>query len=427
MSYSDFVYGVIIQEYHKLFNVEYSDKMYRSLVYYVDAKTALKAHDYSFRVLDTGFSMFKDGVFFNETRMGAFSAPFLNAWISESIEGLTLFPVGFGMTHPRESRGELSRYSPRYKEDIATQNVTDAQADVGAVEIFMSNEIVTTGKQGLFMLDQRSIRAISRVDFEDGGKVSFDDDSEDDGSTDSDSADEQSDAGAAAAEPKQITPKQPKEKIPIPFYYLIAMEKRGKKLETLPRIWKKKIKEDGLSWEFTDGRLYVSNTKGASYGFPPAPHHVYNLPSLNLSLDHLEAPLPAAEKKQGSSSAPKFSAAGLSGVAGGATDWVLVVEQFMADPCFATFQVFRDSTCVAKAYETHKKDNGYKMGTNNAPMSAVVRKIICGEENAVTWPNFTDLLKSVARPNDTKGLMLLLFKFRLYVAQTTDGTVYVTE
>jgi len=424
MSYSDFVYGAIIQEYHKLFNVEYSDKMYQSLVYYVDAKSALKAHNFSFRVLDTGFSMFKDGVFFNETKMGVFSAPFLNAWISESIDGLTLFPVGFGMVHPRELRGQLSNYSTKYEEEIATQNVTDAQADVGAVETFMSNEIVTTGKQGLFMLDSKSIGAISRVDFEDGGKVSFDDDSEDESSSDSDS--DNDDAGGDATESKPREPKQPKEKTAIPFYYLIAMEKRGKKLETLPKIWKKKIKEDGLSWEFTDGRLYVSNTKGASYGFPPAPHHIYNLPKLNLSLDHWEAPLIAADSKAQRSAAPSARLGGI-GSASGAEDWVLVVEQFMADPCFSTFQVFRDAICIAKAYDTHKKDVGYKMGSNNAPMSGTIRKIVRGEENAVTWLEFTDLLKSIARPNDIKGLMLILFKFRLYVAQTTDGTVYVTE
>jgi len=427
MSYSDFVYGAIIQEYHKLFEVEYSDKMYKSLVYYVDAKSALKAQNFSFRVLDEGFSIYKDGVFFNETKMGVMSAPFLNAWISESIEGLTLFPVRFGMVHPREVQGQLSNYSAKYKEDISTQNVTDAQADVGAVEIFMSNEIVNTGKQGLFMLDHKSISAISRVDFEDGGKVSFDDDSEDDGSSDSDS----DEAGDDAATPKKEL-KQPKEKIPVPFYYVIAMEKRGKKLETLPKIWKKKIKDDGLSWEFTDGRLYVSNTKGASYGFPPAPHHIYNLPKLNLSLDHWDAPTLAADRRAGStSSAP---AAGFNGVhssgagtAYGTADWVTVMDQFLGDPCFATYQVFRDSNCIAKAYETHKKDIGYKMGSNNAPMSGTIRKIIRGEENAVTWPQFTELLKSVARPNDIKGLMLILFKFRLYVAQTINGTVYVTE
>jgi hypothetical protein len=424
MSYSDFVYGAIIQGYHKLFEVEYSDKMYQSLVYYVDAKSALKAHNFSFRVLDKGgaFSLFKDGAFFNETKMGVFSAPFLNAWISECIEGLTLFPVGFGMVHPKELRGQLSNYSAKYKDEIATHNVTDAQADVGAVDIFMSNEIVKTGKQGLFMLDHRSVNPISRVDFEDGGKVSFDDDSEEDDSSDSDSEAERE----GATKPKK-EPKQPKQKTPLPFYYVIAMEKKGKKLEALPKIWRKKIKEDGLSWEFTDGRLYVSNTKGASYGFPPAPHHIYNLPKLNLTLEYWESPLCRADmesKAERSAPSVKFSGAG---TASGADDWVMVMDQFLDDPCFATFQIFRDSACIFKAYEAHKNDIGYKMGSNKAPMSGQIRKIICGEESAVTWPEFTDLLRSIARPNDIKGLMLILFKFRLYVAQTTDGKVYVTE
>jgi len=417
MSYSDFVYGAIIQEYHKLFNVEYSDKMYNSLVYYVDARSAFKAKNYSLRFLDNGFSLFKDGVFFNETKMGVFSAPFLNAWVSDSIEGLLLFSVGFGMVHPRDLRGQLANYSAKYMEEIATLNVTDAQADVGAVEIFMSNEIVTTGTEGLFMLDSKSVSAISRVDFEDDGKVSFDEESECDSSSDSDSEDE----GAAAAAPKKQT-KERTERKAVPFYYVIAMEKRGKKLDKLPKIWRKKIEADGLSWSFEDGRLYVSNTKGASYGFPPAPHHIYNLPRLNLSLDDWETPL-ATDRPTRPSAAARSGASAFTGN----EDWVTIVEQFLAEPCYSTFQLFRDSTCVARAHETHKHDLGYKMGSNKNPLHRPVRQLIKGEENAVTWPEFTDLLRSAARPNDTKGLMLFLFKFRLYVAQTTEGKVYVTE
>lgn len=422
-----------------MFKVEYSDKMYNSLVYYVDAKSALKAKNYSFRITDTGFSLFKDGTFFNETKMGAFSAPFLNAWISDSIKGLILFPVGFGMVHPRELQGQLANYSAEFMKETAALNVTDAQADVGIVEIFMSNEIVTTGKEGLFMLESKSVSAISRVDFEDDGKVSFDEESEcDDSSSDSDSdADNTEETpfpeaaveGATAAEPKKKEPKPPKERTErkaVPFYYVIAMEKRGKKLDKLPKIWRKKIEADGLSSNFKDGRLYVSNTKGASYGLPPAPHHIYNLPRLNLSLDDWETPL-ATDRPKTLFVKPGAAARSGAGAFTGNEDWVTIVEQFLAEPCFATFQVFRDSTCIARAYESHKTDLGYKMGSNKNPLSRTVRHIIQGEENAVTWPEFTDLLRSTARPNDTKGLMLFLFKFRLYVAQTTEGKIYVTE
>merc|ERR1712228_455005 len=194
-----------------------------------------------------------------------------------------------------------------------------------------------------------------------------------------------------------------KKKEPVPFYHVISMEKRGKKLDKLPKIWMKKIEEDGLSWEFEDGRLYVSNTKGASYGLPPAPHHLCGFPKLHLSLSDWEVREPTGD-----------------------TEWEMLTEQFMSKPCMGTFRAFRDAEAIQEAFETHKDDPGYKMGSNKKPLSQEVRKVIRGEKNAITWPQFTDLLDKTARPNDTKGIMILLFKFRLYVAETRDGNVYVT-
>jgi len=411
-SYSDYLYGAIIQEYHNLFNVEYSDTMYQSLVYYTDSRTALKANKYSLRTFDDGFSLYKNGEFFAEMHMDAFSAPFLNAWISESVSGLTLFPVGFDKSNPREMQGKLAQYSARYLEEIQGLNITPQQADVGAVELFMSDEIVSDGDNSIFKVDPRSVRAIPRNDFEDKGGVSFDDDSEDEGESDSD-ADENTAGGELESKPK---------KEPTPFYYVIAMERKGKKLNSLPKIWKRKIEEDGLSWEFEDGRLYVSNTKGASYGLPPAPHHLCGFPKLNISLNDWEGVNTPDERECKTEAGKKIAREST-----GDTEWEKLTEQFMANPCMSTFQAFRDADEVFQAYETHKEDPGYKMGSNKKPLSQEVRKVIRGEQNAITWPEFTDLLDKTARPNDTKGIMILLFKFRLYVAETRDGNVYVTS
>jgi len=411
-SYIDYLYGSIIQEYHNLFNVKYSDNMYQSLFYYTDARTALKANKYDLKVSGDGFSLSKNSEFVSEMNMDVYSAPFLNAWISESASGVTLFPVGFDKTNPRDLQGKLAQFSARYLEEIQGQKITPQQADAGAMEIFMSNEIVTDGDNSIYKINPRSVKAIPRHDFEDKRGVSFDDDSEDEDDSSSDADDYES----ATEKPES------KKKEPTPFYHVIIMEKRGKRLTTLPKIWKKKIEEDGLSWEFEDGRLYVSNTKGASYGLPPAPHHLCGLPKLNISLNDWEGVDTPNEREIIKGSAPK-AIRELTGD----TEWEQLTEQFMRNPNMHTFKAFRDADAVFQAHENHKEDSGYKMGSNKKPLSREVRKVIRGESNAVTWTEFTDLLDKTARPNDTKGIMILLYKFRLYVAETRDGNVYVTE
>jgi len=412
-SYIDYLYGSIIQEFHNLFTVEYSDNMYSSLIYYTDARTALKANKFSLRTLEDGFSLYKNGEFFSEMHMGAYSAPFLNAWISESASGVTLFPVGFDKANPRDMQGKLAQSSARYLDEIQGQNVTQQQADVGAMEIFMSNEIVTDGDNSIFKINPKSVKAIPRHDFEDRHGVSFDDDS------DEDESDSETDDFSAAKD--ELQPKKKKE--PTPFYYVISMEKKGKKLERLPKIWKKKIEDDGLSWEFEDGLLYVSNTKGASYGLPPAPHHLCGLPKLTICLNDWEGVNTPTERESKKETDTPRAVRELTGD----TEWEKLTVQFMNNPCMSTFKAFRDADAVFQAYEDHKDDSGYKMGSNKQPLSREVRKVIRGEENAITWPEFTDLLDKTARPNDTKGIMILLFKFRLYVAETKDGNVYVTS
>jgi len=417
-SYSDYLFGAIIQEFNSLFNVEYCDNMYKNLIFYTDSRTALKQNNYSLRTSEEGFSLHKNKEFFVDMKMGDFSAPFLNAWIQMEESDLIQFPIGFEKANPREMQGRLSQYSGRFAEEIVSLGMTPQQADAGAVEIFMSDEIVTDGDNSIFKVDPRSVKVMPKVDFESNGKVTFEDDSEDESETDSE--DDQDDADDKVAPAQKVAAKLEKKNGPEPFYYVISMEKRGKRLEKLPKIWRKKIEEDGLSWEFVDGHLYVSNTKGASFGFPPAPHHLCGLPRLALSLNDWEnvvtPPVTEENDNKGSSTTTILDG-----------EWEELIEQFMADPCWTKFELFRDSEKVFDAFEEVKKDKRYKMGSNNKPISADVRKGMEKEENAIEWTKFAEVLKAKARPNDNKGLMVLLFKLRLYVAETTDGKVYTTR
>merc|ERR1712241_1563985 len=183
-------------------------------------------------------------------------------------------------------QGKLAQASARYTDELQGQDITPQQADAGAVNLFLSDEVVTDGDNSIFRVDPTSVKAISRVDFEDGNKVSFEDDSDDDDESESEDEDKEKPA-------KEEKDKTKERKQPAPFYYIIAMEKKGKVLDKLPRIWKNKIKEDGLSWEFdkTEGRLYVSNTIGASYGLPQRRNIFVVFPSLTSSLTSGKAPL----------------------------------------------------------------------------------------------------------------------------------------
>lgn len=386
--------------------------MSSNLLLYTDAKTALKNNGYCFKETAKGFSLTINGKPLVQFDMGPFSAPFLNAWLSEYINDVQMFMVGFGKAHPK-LRGSLAKFSARFVDELAANGLTYKQEDLGALSIFLSDEIVTDGDNSIYRIDPDSVKVVSRAGFEKNGVVSFFDD-EEDCSTDSDDEEE--------IERKPVVRK---EVTPTPFYYVISMETRTSTLAKLPKMWRKKIKQDGLSWEFVDGRLYVSNTKGTSYGFPPAPQHVCGLPRLKMSMDNWNEASTVNSNEAGSSigaaCAPRVER-----TLTGDTEWEKVTEQFMLNPTIETFRIFRDSQVIFDAFLKHKKDNGYKMGSNNQPLSQCVRSIMRGENRAISWSNFTELLHKTAMPNDTKGIMILLFKIKLYVEQTIEGKVYVS-
>jgi hypothetical protein len=425
-SFSDFLCGAIIQEYQKLFTVEFSDTMFRAIVYYTDVRTALRNNNYSLRTLDDGgFSLWRtDGKNkepFAEMHMGPFSAPFLNAWVISVVDGLTLFPVGFDRSNPRDMQGKLAEFSAQYDEESSARNVTSQQADAGAVDIFMSNEVVNTGTNKIFKVDPSYVKKAPRSDFDATGEVVFYNEPEDD----DDSEDEEEATAPACSvesEPtKNPVPEGAQAVVPAPFYYVITMEKRNVQLDRLPKIWRAKLKAEGLSWEFEDGLLYVSNTKGASYGFPPAPHHLSGLPVLSLSLDSWNnVAVPNVEPVGAVAGAARPAQAELTGD----SEWEKIVIQFFENPCMGTFLNIKEADVVKRAFLKHKFDHGYRMGSNHKPMQKAIRDLVMGEEMAKPWSEFAQIVVDTVRPADTKGLMLVMYKLRLNIVQDKEGRVY---
>jgi hypothetical protein len=389
--------------------------MSSDLVFYADAVSVLRNNGYCFKETADGFSLTTEGKNVVQFNMGSFSAPFLNAWLLNYVRDVQLFTLGFSKSNP-SLRGSLAQYSARFVDELAANGSTYLDKDPEALAIFLSDEIVTDGDNSIHKVNCDSVKVVSRAGFEKNGVVSFFDDEDYDSSTDS-----EADSSAEELFGEKSVVK--KEIVPVPFYYVISMDTKMSTMVRLPKPWKKKIRDDGLSWEFVDGRLYVSNTKGTSYGLPPAPHHICGLPRLKISMENWGS----ADNIPADVCGPRIaSASRIERELTGDTEWEKVTEQFMANPSMETFRIFRDSQIIFDAFLLHKKDTGYKMGSNEKPLSQCVRSIMRGESKAISWQNFTELLHKTAIPNDTKGIMIMLFKIKLYVEQTVDGKVYVS-
>lgn len=392
-------------------------RLAKSRVFYTNARTLFKKNNVVFKEKGAGFSVCRKSPgydYYLELDLGVFSAPFINEMLLMEVQGVNVFPQGFNKSHPSQYRGKLAEFSPAYLASLAEGFAPD-HADEGALDIFLSDEVVTTGANNIYRVESKDIKTISRNDFESNGEIDF-----------SDEADEEDSETEGDSNVLSVSIKDPK--LVQPFYYVVTMERKGRMLKVLPRAWREKMENDGLSWEFDakSSRLYVSNTLGASYGFPPPPKHLCGLPTLGLSLEDWDGATSDKEDMQEATGTTTPVAAGpRCGPEG--SEWEKITERFIKDPCLLTFDNFRNAECIFAAYEAHKGTPGYKMGTNKNPLSQHVRKAMRGPDNAISWTEFVTVLTSIARPNDLKGITLLLFKLRLLVEQTRDGRVYVNK
>lgn len=410
MSFSDFLVGAIVSELSNHFTLRYDDHLFKSRVYYTNARTLLKKNNFVFKEKGTGFSLYRKEpeLYRLELDMGVFSAPFINELILMEVSGVNMFPLGFNTAYPKQYQGKLAAFSPRYLASL-DDGFPLVQADEGAMSMFLSDQVVNTGTNNIFRVTSDDLIPIPRNEFESNGVIDFNFDSDDDG----------------IDLERRPLPKFNKIKPVQPFYHVITMERRCRLVKVLPKIWKQKLESDGLSWEFDaeKSRLYVANTLGASYGFPPAPHHIHGFPLLGLDV----------QSKEGNSQVELQEGAGAYSLA--AVDpcsivdnvWEGVLQCFLDEPCMSTFVAFRESVSVSDAYEVHKGAPGYKMGTNKSPLAQIVRTGMRGPENAIAWPNFVVLLHDIARPNDLKGILILLFKLRLFIVEAQDGRIYASS
>lgn len=415
LSSEEFLVAAVIQELTNKFNVIYSNEMHSALPYYTDVRTLFRKNEYTLLDTEDGeFALRKKGAELCKMNLGIFGSTFINSWVEHSgIEGVSLLPVGFAKYNAKAKQGALARSSPKLLEELEDRDISLFQSDSLAVQYFLSDEVVKDGKEGLYAIDSRILELVPSADFEekvDGEtKVNFDGVSDDESDSDEEAGEKQK------APPKVATV--------APFYYAISMKKKGVARKKLPSYWVSKIKEDGLSWNFVGGVLYVSNTKGTSYGFPPAPKHIVGLPELDLTIEDW----PAVPSFGGSSVKPpaddERSEASVADTAQDST-WIDITRSFYAKPGAETYSAFCLSGDVAFQYGHNKGNPGYKMGSNKVPQLTSVRATCLGAKNAIPWERFAAALKNAANPKDDLGLLMILFKIKGQLV-TNEDTVYV--
>lgn len=373
----------IVRELKNHYQVEFNNNMFPTLAYYTDASTVLVKNGFQLESSMSGFTLKKGCTTMGTFSLGVFSACFLNKWIEDSgIDGISGFPVGFSKTEAKTRQGALARMSEAFNTHAAELGMTPAQADFKAVEKFLSMEVTNQGKEGLFIFPEAEV--LSKDDFVDEDeegrvKVVFAD--EDD----------------------------------VPFYFAINMKKRGKIPAKLPGPWMAAIDREGLSHNYAEGVLYVSNTVGAAMGLPPAPAHL-GVAKLELTLEDWDA-TEITPKAQSPVSILSSQVQALDTPARGLDDTdcetkeaLALAQQFLDSPGRATYNLMMQSASVSNTFLRYNKKPEYKMGSNKNMQTSAIRENMLGITRAKTFADYARLVLNVAAPKTTMGVMVLLMR-----------------
>jgi hypothetical protein len=207
--------------------------------------------------------------------------------------------------------------------------------------------------------------------------------------------------------------------VEAPFYYAIDMRRRNKVVKSIPANWLKVIRELALSYNYDSetGVLYVSNTIGAAYGFPPTAKHL-QLSSLVLKIEDWDNPQDVPPGDHPGEPSPQQK-----DIRDGAT-WVDLVNRFMSFPSKVAYQQFERADSVKAAFEEMNKLAEYKMGTNNRTQTGEIRRMMLGQEKSKTYEEYAEMIREHATPKGPDYYLIILFRLKGLVRNTTDGKIY---
>jgi len=201
----------------------------------------------------------------------------------------------------------------------------------------------------------------------------------------------------------------------VPFYYAIDMKKRNKVAGDVPAVWLRAIRAQALSYSYDvrTGILYVSNTLGAAYGFPPTAKHL-QLAGLDLAIEDWDDDVPPPmDKKKVFTQKPTSN-----------DDWMELVENFISEPNRATYQSLVNSDSAKRAYEEMSKLSEFRLGSNKKAQSGELRKMMLGPDRCKTYEDYAEMVKEYTLPKGTAFYLINLYKLRGLVRNTADGKVF---
>lgn len=187
-------------------------------------------NSYKFFNLGTGFDLSK-GSMQLEMNIGLWSSVFLNHYIAGSgARGVGAFEVGFDQNQPFQKQGLLCSVSPRLEAELIDVHPLDR--DIAAVEIFKSGEVFLRKGSALDELKTAYPYAKDVI---------------------------------MVASPAQARSHFREEAFQVAFKIPVG---------TMPMVWAEMIVKDGLSWNWFEDGLVLSNSKSAYYGIPPNFQHL---------------------------------------------------------------------------------------------------------------------------------------------------------
>jgi len=365
------------------------ERMFALLPVYSDLRSVFKQNGYSVREHESFMIIKKGSATLAGLKMGHFNAVFVNQWAQDSgVVGVSGFNIGFDQTGVRTKQGKLAAFSVRLLRESKDSGASLHQLDCKAIALFASNVIVkqvlvdgrdTVEPFGeLFVLEGAPI--VKKGDFvcEDGGSSTIVFYDEDEG-------------------PEQ------------PFYYAIDMKRRNMVSKTISPGWLKAIRDGALShsYDAERGILYVSNTLGASYGFPPSAKHL-QMAKLNLEEKATKNIVALCE------SVPSLSCA----------DWEPLVERFVKSPNRVTYQQLVGADIVKVAFEWMNKLDEYKLGSNKRTQTGEIRKTMLGLEKSKTYEEYAEIVTANTVPKGAAYYLINLCRLHGLVRNAPDGKIY---
>jgi len=316
-------------------------------------------NSYKFFNLGNGFNLSK-GSMQLEMNIGLWSSVFLNHYIAGSgARGVGAFEVGFDQNQPFHKQGLLCSVSPRLEAELAGAHPIDR--DIAAVEMFRSGEVFL--RKGSAIEELKTAYPYAKGVF-------------------------------TVATPAQARPHFREDAFQVAFKIPVG---------TMPRDWAEMIVKEGLSWNWFEDGLVLSNSKSAYYGIPPNFRHLA-LERLELSCE--DSSLCGVMGPPSVHPTPVLRKAETAG-----DNWRKLICAFMLDPNAKNMKALTSDLDAHTEFLGMGHRPEYNPGSRKKKWTTLlVDEVSAGEDGACTFPELARALDRVAGKDSFLVQFILLKK-----------------